>query len=73
MARIATSKPSTARGIRTPHHLVALPQEFLAHASRAEVLESVGITAQAVARATTELVLSNSVADSRALDDAPRG
>ena len=62
-----------ARGIRTPHHLVALPQEFLAHASRAEVLESVGITAQAVARATTELVLSNSVADSRALDDAPRG
>ena len=36
-------------GVRTPVRLHGIPQEFLAHAKRAVILERVGLSAQAVA------------------------
>jgi 1-deoxy-D-xylulose-5-phosphate synthase len=37
-------------GVRTPVRVFGLPQEFLIHASRAEVLSDVGLDSQALAR-----------------------
>lgn len=44
-------------GHDTRVHVVGLPVEFLDHASRSEILRSVGVTAQDVAREVTERVL----------------
>ena len=44
-------------GVATPVHPVGVPQRFLAHASRPEVLEELGLTAQAISRSVVELVL----------------
>jgi len=43
-------------GVRTPLRGFGLPQQFLDHARRAEVLERVGLTAQEVARQVVEQV-----------------
>jgi len=45
------------RGITTPVRGFGIPREFLAHASRAGVLERIGLTAQAISREVTELVV----------------
>ena len=42
--------------VTTPVHVVGLPQRFLEHAKRAEVLAEVGLTAQQVARDVVERV-----------------
>ena len=41
-------------GVTTPFRLHGIPQEFLAHAKRAAILERVGLTAQAIARGIVE-------------------
>ncbi|NPC95184.1 1-deoxy-D-xylulose-5-phosphate synthase [Nocardioides sp. zg-DK7169] len=41
-------------GVSTPFRLHGIPQEFLAHAKRAAILERVGLTAQAIARGIVE-------------------
>ena len=42
--------PGPARGrIEVPVHVFGIPKQFLDHASRAQVLEEVGLTADAVA------------------------
>ena len=48
-------------GVDTALNEVGLPVEFLAHGSRAEVLERVGLTAQQVARDTVAQVLGTKV------------
>jgi 1-deoxy-D-xylulose-5-phosphate synthase len=50
-------------GVTTPYRLHGIPQEFLAHAKRARILEQVGLSAQALARGIVE--------DITALSDAP--
>ncbi len=42
--------------VSTPVHIVGIPQEFLEHAKRADLLEAKGLTAQHVARAVVERV-----------------
>jgi len=44
------------RQVRVPVVTFGLPQEFLAHGSRPEVLEEAGLTAQQIARVVTEAV-----------------
>ena len=41
-------------GITTPMRIHGIPQEFLAHAKRARILERVGLTPQALARSIVE-------------------
>ncbi|WP_166139864.1 1-deoxy-D-xylulose-5-phosphate synthase [Nocardioides ochotonae] len=41
-------------GVSTPFRLHGIPQEFLAHAKRAAILERIGLTAQAIARGIVE-------------------
>ncbi len=48
-------------GVDTALNEVGLPVEFLAHGSRAEVLERVGLTAQQIARDTVAQVLGTKV------------
>ncbi|WP_114559972.1 1-deoxy-D-xylulose-5-phosphate synthase [Desertihabitans aurantiacus] len=43
-------------GVGTPVQVVGIPQEFLAHATRKEVLEQVGLTGHAIARSAVEAV-----------------
>ena len=43
-----------AARVDTPVRLHGVPQEFLAHAKRAKILEDVGLTAQALARGIVE-------------------
>jgi 1-deoxy-D-xylulose-5-phosphate synthase len=43
-------------GVTAPVHVVGLPPAFLEHAKRAQVLESVGLTAQQIARDVVERV-----------------
>ena len=50
-------------GVTTPFRLHGIPQEFLAHAKRARILEQIGLTPQALARGIVE--------DITALSDAP--
>jgi len=41
-------------GVTTPYRFHGIPQEFLAHAKRATILERTGLTAQAIARQIVE-------------------
>lgn len=51
-ARLALELSS--RGITVPVRNVGIPQEFLPHASRAQILEQSGLSAQAIARSVVE-------------------
>lgn len=64
-----------AAGVDTALNEVGLPTEFLAHGSRAEVLERVGLTAQQVAQDTLAQVLGTKVPFARPLpgQDLPTG
>jgi 1-deoxy-D-xylulose-5-phosphate synthase len=42
--------------VNTPLREFGIPQEFLPHGSRAELLEEIGLTPQAIARYTVEAV-----------------
>jgi 1-deoxy-D-xylulose-5-phosphate synthase len=44
------------RGITTPVRSFALPQEFLTHGRRADILAEAGLSAQEIARHVTEAV-----------------
>jgi 1-deoxy-D-xylulose-5-phosphate synthase len=44
------------KGIHTPLHLFGIPKRFLAHGSRGEVLEEVGLTPDALADELTALL-----------------
>jgi 1-deoxy-D-xylulose-5-phosphate synthase len=52
----AVTEQLTAHGVGTPLHGFGLPRRFLDHASRGEVMESVGLTAQDVSRQVVEIV-----------------
>jgi 1-deoxy-D-xylulose-5-phosphate synthase len=56
-----------AAGVDTALNEVGLPVEFLAHGTRAEVLERVGLTAQQVAQDTVAQVLGTKVPFARPL------
>lgn len=64
-----------AAGVDTALNEVGLPTEFLAHGTRAEVLDRVGLTAQQVARDTLAQVLGTKVPFARPLpgQDLPTG
>ncbi|MCW4464486.1 1-deoxy-D-xylulose-5-phosphate synthase [Glutamicibacter sp. MNS18] len=64
-----------AAGVDTALNEVGLPTEFLAHGTRAEVLERVGLTAQQVAQDTLAQVLGTKVPFARPLpgQDLPTG
>ncbi|GGL75737.1 1-deoxy-D-xylulose-5-phosphate synthase [Glutamicibacter protophormiae] len=64
-----------AAGVDTALNEVGLPTKFLAHGTRAEVLERVGLTAQQVARDTLAQVLGTKVPFARPLpgQDLPTG
>ena len=57
--------------VEVPLRDVGIPQRFLDHASRAEVLAEVGLTAQEVARRVVETVARLDGRDSGELADAP--
>ncbi len=50
------------RDVRTPVHNLGIPQRFLPHASRRELLEDLGLTPQDVARAVVERVAAEDAA-----------
>lgn len=52
------SQEARSRGIHIPIREFGIPQRFLDHASRAALLEEVGLSAQAIARQATEAVLA---------------
>lgn len=56
-------------GVDTALNEVGLPTEFLAHGSRSEVLERVGLTAQRIAQDTLASVLGTRVPYARPIDD----
>lgn len=58
-------------GVDTALHEVGLPTEFLAHGSRGQVLERVGLTAQRIAQDTLASVLGTRVPYARPMDDEP--
>ncbi|WP_022872529.1 1-deoxy-D-xylulose-5-phosphate synthase [Nesterenkonia alba] len=64
-----------AAGVDTALNEVGLPVEFLAHGSRAEVLERVGLTAAQIAQDTVAQVLGTKVPFARRLpgEDTPTG
>ena len=45
------------QGVRTPVYPLGIPQRFLAQGSRSEILEDLGLTAQALARTVVEFVV----------------
>lgn len=49
-------------GVSTPLHDFGVPQEFLAHAKRAAILERIGLTAQDLALAVTERLAADDAA-----------
>lgn len=59
-----------AAQVDTALNEVGLPDEFLEHASRNEILERVGLTAQAIARDIVAQVLGARVPHARPLDEA---
>ncbi len=63
----------THRGVRTPLHPIGIPQQFQEHGSRAQVLESLGLTAQAVAREVVELALARASDPMLRVSDPARG
>ena len=50
--------------VATPMRIHGIPQEFLAHAKRAAILERVGLTAQTIARSIVEDVTALDRGDS---------
>ncbi len=61
-----------AAGVDTPARDIGVPQEFLPHASRGQILGAIGITAETVARDITEWVAAlDSSASVGVLDSAP--
>ncbi|MFN3706989.1 1-deoxy-D-xylulose-5-phosphate synthase [Microcella sp.] len=58
-----------AAGVDTAVDELGLPDEFLEHASRAEILERVGLTAQAIARDLVAQVLGTRIPVARPLPD----
>jgi 1-deoxy-D-xylulose-5-phosphate synthase len=53
-ARLAQELRSA--GVRTPFREFGIPQEFLPHGSRAELLEEIGLTSQQIARYAVEAI-----------------
>jgi len=61
-----------AAGVDTPVTELGLPDEFLDHGTRAEILERVGLTPQAIARDLVSQVLGSKIPVARPLpEDAP--
>ncbi len=58
-----------AAGVDTPLTELGLPDEFLDHGSRAEILEQVGLTPQQIARDVVEQVLGSKIPVARPLSD----
>ena len=58
-----------AAEIDTALNEVGLPDEFLEHATRGEILERVGLTAQAVAREIVAQVVGSKVPHARPLEN----
>ncbi|MBC7723211.1 MAG: 1-deoxy-D-xylulose-5-phosphate synthase [Burkholderiaceae bacterium] len=56
-----------AAGVDTPVTELGLPDEFLDHATRAQILEDVGLTAQQIARDIVEQVLGSKIPVARPL------
>jgi 1-deoxy-D-xylulose-5-phosphate synthase len=56
-----------------PVKTFGLPQEFLSHGTRAEVLEEVGLTPQHLARQITEAVARRSTGDVREASETVPG
>jgi 1-deoxy-D-xylulose-5-phosphate synthase len=56
-------------GVDTAVTELGLPDEFLAHGSRAEILEEVGLTPQAIARDVVAQVLGSKIPVARPLPD----
>ena len=52
-----------AHGVRTPARHFGIPQEFLPHAGRAELLEDIGLTPQEIARFVVELMVERTPVD----------
>ncbi|MGB0100146.1 MAG: 1-deoxy-D-xylulose-5-phosphate synthase [Nocardioides sp.] len=50
-----------AAGVHTPVRLHGIPQEFLAHAKRAAILERIGLTPQAIALGIVEDISTSSI------------
>jgi 1-deoxy-D-xylulose-5-phosphate synthase len=61
----------TEQGVTTPVRVHGIPQEFLDHAKRAAVLERIGLTPQAIARAVVEQVTALDAAPSHEREPAP--
>jgi 1-deoxy-D-xylulose-5-phosphate synthase len=59
-----------AAGIDTPVDELGLPDRFLPHASRSEILEDVGLSARAIARGVVSQVLGTRIPVARPLADA---
>jgi 1-deoxy-D-xylulose-5-phosphate synthase len=53
------------RGVDTPVRVQSIPQRFLAHGKRAEVLVEIGLTAQDIARQVVESVAGLAPAEQR--------
>jgi 1-deoxy-D-xylulose-5-phosphate synthase len=58
-----------AAGVDTALTELGLPDEFIDHASRAEILEQVGLTPQAIARDVVAQVLGSKIPVARPLED----
>jgi len=52
----AVAERLAAEGVATPVHAFGVPRRFLEHATRAQVLEELGLTAQDVSRRLVEIV-----------------
>jgi 1-deoxy-D-xylulose-5-phosphate synthase len=61
-----------AAGVTTPFRLHAIPQQFLAHAKRARILEQIGLTPQAIALRVVEDITALPEGAARAPVDADR-
>jgi len=58
-----------AAGVDTPVTELGLPDEFLDHGTRAEILERVGLTPQAIARDLVSQVLGSKIPVARPLPE----
>jgi 1-deoxy-D-xylulose-5-phosphate synthase len=69
----AVSRLLRDRDVDVPVKTFGLPQEFLSHGTRAEVLEEVGLTPQHLARQITEAVARRSTGDVREASETVPG
>ncbi len=60
-----------AAGVDTALNELGLPDQFIGHASRAEIFEQVGLTPQAIARDVVAQVLGSKIPIARPLEDEP--